>query len=422
MSQLRVLVSGASIAGPALAYWLVRAGCKVTLVERAPELRTAGQGIDVRDAARDVVKRMGIFDRMRDKSSHEEGIEFFDSSNRTYARFAVDTSGKGESFSSDVEILRGELAAILFDVTKDDVTYIFGDMVESLQETDEEVNVHFSNGTPTMAFDLVVAADGFGSKIRGMVLGNDSVHVKSLLSYVSYFSIPPNETDTKWSRFHFLSRGRNIFLRPDHLGGTRAFLGFAAHDKLDERLAECEKVSKEGIPAQKAQFQKIFEDADWQGPRVLRGMHDSDDFYMQTIGQIRLKHWSSGRVTFVGDACYAPSPYTGVGTSLAFIGAYILAGEISRQPNNIRAALESYESVLRPYVESIQKLPPGVPWIAHPQSNLAVKALETAVWLASLLSATGLFTLVSKLASLLPAREESFKLPDYEAFRELHSA
>ena len=137
----RVLISGASIAGPALAYWLVRAGCKVTVVERATSFQLAGQGIDVRDAARDVVKRIGIFDRIRDNSSHEEGSEFVDYRNRCFARFGVDISGKGESLSSDVEILRGELVKILVDVTNDNISYIFGAVVESLEETDKEVVV-----------------------------------------------------------------------------------------------------------------------------------------------------------------------------------------------------------------------------------------------------------------------------------------
>ena len=137
MSKLRVLIGGASVAGPALAYWLIRAGCKVTIVERAPTPRSAGQGIDIRDTARDVVKRMGIFDRIMDKSSHEEGTEVVDANNRSVARFGVDKSGKGDSMTSDVEILRGELAGILIDVTKNDVSYIFGDMVESLEETDK---------------------------------------------------------------------------------------------------------------------------------------------------------------------------------------------------------------------------------------------------------------------------------------------
>ena len=416
MSKPRVLVSGASVAGPALAYWLVRAGCMVTVVERAPRLRSTGQGIDVRDSARDVIKRMAIFDRIRDKSSHEEGLEAVDNNNSCFARFGVDKSGKGDSITSDIEILRGELAEILVDVTKDDVSYIFGEMVESLKETDQEVSVNFANGTPTMPFDLVVAADGMSSKIRAMAFKNGS-YVRSLCSYVSYFSIPPNDTDTMWSRVHWFKGGRNMVLRPDNAGGTRAFLSLTAYEKSDERLARLEKASKKDIAAQKALVQELFQDADWQIIRILNGMHESDDFYMQHVAQVRLDRWSSGRVTVVGDAGYAPSPFTGMGTSLAFIGAYVLAGEISRQPNNIPAALESYERVLRPYVESVQKLPPGIPWIVNPQSALGVRILETVVWGLGVLSATRLTTLFSSLAAYLPFGFDSFKLPDYEAFR-----
>lgn len=209
-----------------------------------------------------------------------------------------------------------------------------------------------------------------------------------------------------------------MVLRPDNMGRTRAFLGLTAYEKSDERLIRLNKASKEGISAQKALVQELFQDADWEISRILKGMHESDDFYMQDIGQVRLDRWSSGRVTVVGDAGYAPSPYTGMGTSIAFIGAYILAGEISRQPNNIPAALESYERVLRPYVESIQKLAPGVPWIGYPQSKLGVRALETVVWGASVLSGTGIDTLFSKLAALLQISEKPFDLLEYEAFRQ----
>ena len=417
MSKLRVLISGASVAGPALAYWLVRAGCKVTVVERAPSLRTAGQGLDVRDTARDIIKRMGIFARIRDKSSPEEGLEVVDGNNRCFSRFGADKSGKGDSITSDVEILRGELAGILYDVTKDDVSYIFGDMVESLEETDKEVGVNFANGTPTMPFDLVVAADGLGSKIRRLAFGNGDSHIRSLDSYASYFSIPPSDTDTMWSRVHWVKGGRCMLVRPDNVGRTRAFLCLTAYEKSDERLARFEKASKEGVPAQKLLLQELFQDAGWEISRILDGMHKSDDFYMQHIAQVRLNRWSSGRVAVIGDAGYAPSPFTGMGTSLAFIGAYVLAGEISRQPNNVPAALESYERVLRPYVESIQKLPPGIPWMVNPQSTLGVRVFETVVWGAGVLSATGLPILFSKLAAYLPVGGDSFKLPDYEAFR-----
>lgn len=421
MSQLRVLISGASVAGPALAYWLVRAGCKVTIVERAPSLRIAGQGIDVRDAARDVIKRMGIFQKMLDKSSHEEGIKIVDDKNRPIAQFGVDTSGKGDSPTCDIEILRGELARILHDITKDDVSYVFGDMVESLEETDNEVNVSFANSTPTTAFDLVVAADGMGSKIREMAFGSGSSQIRSLNSYISYFSIPKTDTDTMWSRVHWVKGGRSLVMRPDNVGRSRVFLGVVAWSQSDERLARFEKASKEGIPAQKRVTQELFQDVEgeWEASRMLKGMHESDDFYMQHVAQVRLNLWSKGRVTVCGDAGYAPSPFTGMGTSIAFLGAYVLAGEISRQPDNIPAALESYERALRPHVESIQNVAPGVPWIFNPQTTWGLKIFETVIWTVGKIAASPLATLGSKILEYIPwSSDPKFKLPEYEAFRQ----
>ena len=389
----------------------------MTVVERASSLRWAGQGIDIRDTARDVVKRMGIFQRIRDKSSHEEGIEIFSSSNRVIARFGVDESGKGESFTSDVEILRGELSRILFDVTKDDVSYVFGEMVESLEETEHEVRVNFANGTPTAAFDLVVAADGLGSKIRGMAFGRDSSDIRSLHSYVAYFSVSKSSEDSAWAKVHWFTKGRVVMIRPDNVGRTRVFLGVTAYNSSDERLARLAKASAEGVLAQKALLQELFPDADWEVPRLLKGMHESDDFYLQHVAQVHLDRWSKGRVTMLGDAGYCPSPFTGMGTSLAFIGAYVLAGEISRQPDNIPAALEAYERVLQAHVKDVQKLPPGIPWLVNPQSATGVQILENFAWGAGLLSVTGIGTLLSKLAEFLPAGKK-FQLPEYEAFKQ----
>lgn len=227
-------------------------------------------------------------------------------------------------------------------------------MVSSLEETSKEVSVTFANGQPTASFDLVVAADGLGSKIRGMAFRNEISHIKSLNSYIAYFSIPKLETDTMWSKAHWIKKGRFVVMRPDNVGRTRAFLNFTAYEKSDERFIQLQKAAKEGIPAQQALFQELFEDGDWETSRILKGMHESDDFYLQHVAQVKLDRWSNGRVAMVGDAGYAPSPFSGMGTSIAFIGAYILAGEISKQPDNIPAALKEYERIFRPYVESIQ--------------------------------------------------------------------
>ena len=166
-----------------------------------------------------------------------------------------------DRITSDIEILGGELAGTLFDVTKDDVPCIFGDMIESLEEIDNEIYPKFANGTSTTAFDLGVAVDGIDSKIRSIASMDSHSHVTSLGSYVSYFSIPPTDTDTMWARVHWIKGGRNIVLRPDNVRQTRAFLLVTAYGRSDERLARLERASEEGISAQ---------DDDWEIPRYAR--------------------------------------------------------------------------------------------------------------------------------------------------------
>lgn len=206
-----------------------------------------------------------------------------------------------------------------------------------------------------------------------------------------------------------------MVVRPDNHGTMKAFCGFSAYDPSDPRLAKLQKASRGGTPEQKAVIQELFLDGDWEASRILDGMQKSDDFYLQDVAQVRLDRWSSGRVALVGDAAYAPSPFTGMGTSLAFIGAYVLAGEISKQPDNIPAALENYDRVLRPYVESVQQLPPGVPWIAMPQTWAGVKVFETVVWSVGKIYGTWVGSLVTKFVGWA-LQEKDFALPVYKAF------
>lgn len=217
-------------------------------------------------------------------------------------------------------------------------------------------------------------------------------------------------------------------LRPDNIGRTRAFLGLTAYTPTDPRLQQFAKASKEGLDAQKHLATSLFRDADWTSiPRILEGMQSSDDLYMQHVAQVHLPRWSSpgGRITVLGDAGYAPSPFSGMGTSLAFIGAYVLAGEISKcalhpEKHDIPTALSTYETFLRPYVESIQSLPPGIPWIICPQTSLGVTLIETIARVIGWLSDSGILGLLGKIAGMtrFGSGKVEFELPEYEAFRE----
>lgn len=373
-----VLISGAGIAGPTLAFWLTRAGIRTTIVERAPSLPTAGQQIDVRGASLDVVRSMGLEGIVRSKTTHEQGLAFVDKKGKVHASFGVDTAS-GQSFSSDIEILRGELASIFYDVTKDHTEYIFGDVITKLTQDDDHVNVEFEKHT-ARKFDLVVAADGMRSTTRKLAFGQKDP-LAHLGMYTCYFTIPAKEGDGDWAKWYNAPGRRCIMARPDQAGSLRTYLSV-----MNERAAKYHEV---GIDGQKKLMREIFSDAGWEASRVLDGMDNANDFYMQDIAQVKMDQWSKGRVVAIGDAAYCPSPISGVGTSLAIVGAYVLAGEIAKHGNDLPKAFAGYEHEMRPRVDKAQNLPPGTPKLANPETSWGISIMLTVL---SLASKTGIAT------------------------------
>ncbi|GAA2980406.1 FAD-dependent monooxygenase [Actinokineospora diospyrosa] len=362
-----VLISGASIAGPALAFWLHRYGMTPTVVERAAEMRLGGQTVDLRGAGRTVIERMGLGDAVRERITHEAGVRFVDGRNRVRASFGSD----GDGFVTELELLRGELADLLYQRTRDDIEYVFGDEITDLTETGDGVDVTFRTG-PDRRFDLVVLADGFRSRTRDLVFA-DIARTRSFGLYTAYFTIPRTESDDGWARWYNAPGRRVVLLRPDNQGTTRASFSFLiGHKGLDQLRS----------PSQKQFLRDHYTDAGWETPRVLDGMDSSSDFYFESVGQMHLKHWSRGRIAAVGDAGYCASPLSGMGTSLALVGAYVLAGELDRHTDH-RDAFRSYEAILRPYVTQAQKVSWFAPRLAAPKTRTGIRLLTTAAALAS---------------------------------------
>ena len=397
MSKYTVLVSGGGIAGPVAGFWLARAGMKVTIVERAPEPRSAGQGIDIRGAALEVVKRMGLEELIRSRTTNEKGLAFVDKNGKAFAEFPVD-GVNGQSFTSDIEILRGELSKIFLNASKDKVEYIFDDSITSIDDDGGKVNVSFAKGAK-QAFDIVIGADGMRSKTRRLAFPHEPDPMKSLGQYTSFFAIPRIDSDTDWARWYNAPGGRGIIMRPDNNGSTRVYLSImstepAGYENLD-------------ITGQKRIYHRLFADAGWEVPRMLAGMDHADDFYMQEIAQVIMKSWSKGRVALLGDAGYCPSPISGMGTSLAIVGAYVLAGELQRC-GSPEEAFRAYEVLMRPFVEQVQKLPPGAPGIANPQTWWGIWIFNTVL---SLVTKTGLAGLLGRFS--LP-HADKIELPVYD--------
>ncbi|KAJ3011560.1 hypothetical protein HKX48_006776 [Thoreauomyces humboldtii] len=428
MNNLRILVSGGGLAGLTAAHFLAKAGARVTVIERSPVLRAAGQGVDFAGAARRVLDQMGILSLVKTSSTSEKGTHVVDSDDTRRASFPVPDpppegsyteQGSGFSPTNEIEISRGKLVDIMYRKAKenDGIQWMFGSRVTSLNQDDGAgvVTVSFKgeedgSSPPTGTFDLVVGADGMGSRMRTMTFGSEvsSASVKPVDQHTAYFTIPWTPQDGQWSRIHPLPQRRFQWIRP--LGDTSlvsAYLAITTHKNpsLAARLRAARTQTD-----QKRLLRELFADGGWETERILDGMDKGSDFYLQEVAQIKLPTWSSGRVVLVGDAAYCPSPLSGMGSSVAVLGARALAGEISRTPDDIAGALKRYEDVMRPHLEDVQKLAWGVPWIVTPKTRLGVEILKTIFGLVS----WGITTRLGKWATKggdPQARE--FELPDY---------
>ena len=387
-----VVVAGASVAGPFLALLLADRGWEVTVVERADRLRGEGQNIDIRGAARDVLRRTGLEDAILAAGTGELGTEFVDERGRALASFPAGRSDTGGA-TAEMEILRGELSRVLYDRTHARVEYVFGDRIERVDDRADGVTVGLQHGSDRTV-DVLVVAEGLRSRTRRLVLP-DGVDVRHLGAYVAYLTLPRVDSDTRWWRWYNAPGGRSIGLRPDNVGTTRATLTFMSDVRGLEDL---------DAGAQSHILRQTFADAGWETPRVLAGLAEAD-FYFDVIGQVRARRWSRGRVALLGDAAWAPSPVSGMGTSLALVGAYVLAGELATaEPGR---AFARYEEIMRPYVVRAQKLPPGTPRIANPRSRAGIGVFHGVLRVAARLSALG---------GRLPAPPaDDIDLPDYAA-------
>jgi 2-polyprenyl-6-methoxyphenol hydroxylase-like FAD-dependent oxidoreductase len=393
------LIAGASVAGPALAHWLDRYGWRTTVVERAPRLRTGGQNVDLKGAGLQVIGRMGLEEEVRAAFTGELGVEFVGSRGQVIARFPVGDAS-GLTLTSEVEILRGDLAELLVSATADSTEYRFGDRITAVHEEDDAAVATFENA-PAERFDLVVAADGIGSGTRRLVFGDEPM-VRSLGVEATWATIPRTASDTDWWRW-FNAPGGTISMRPDRYGTMRVII-----TRTLTRGETADTVYRRTPDEQRALLHQTFAGAGWQTDRVLEALEDVDDLYTEVLGQVRAPRWSQGRVALLGDAAYCPSPITGMGATLAVAGAYVLAGEIASHAA-LGDAFDGYERVMRPWVERVQKLPPGVPRVANPTSRAGVTLLQAAMRVAGTPAVRGVATLLG--AGITPGG--TFELPAY---------
>jgi len=372
MAQLRVLVVGASIAGPTAAYWLAKAGAKVTVVERFPELRSGGQNVDIRTAGVAVMRKMpGMEEAVRANKAPMDGISFVDPHGKSYGTIRATGDPNQQSLVSEYEIFRGDLAKILYDLTKDNenINYVFGEQVVAMEhgEDDGPITVEFMNGYPTQTFDLVAACDGATSRTRAIGLGAGvRDHIEPVNAFAAYFTTPRDylQGDTVGQAYSAVG-GRFVGVGPDPSGANRVTLMGIFPRNGPDATQPFREAMKRGDAALKAYLRQHYQGAGWRFDDILDDMMAADDFYASEIVQVKTPRLSRGRFVLVGDAGHAPGP-TGTGTSLAMAGAYVLAGEVGRHPGDLAAGLRAYEASMRPLVGELQKIPPLVPAVFAP--------------------------------------------------------
>ncbi|KAK6065365.1 oxidoreductase [Seiridium cupressi] len=418
MSGLRILVVGASIAGPTTAYWLAKAGAKVTVIERFPELRTGGQAVDIRTAGVSVMRKMpGMEAQVRAKSTQEDGVSFVRDDGRPYGVIRATGNADQQSLISEFEIFRGDLSKVLLDLTKDNknIDYVFGEHITSIQQgntNDSPVTVEFANKLPSAVYDLVVACDGATSRTRAMGLGcavRDHIFPTEL--WVAYFSIKQDLLNgSKIGQGYSAVGGRSISLGSDPAGFSRVMLMGRNAKHGRDSTPPFRQALMQGDYALRKYLTQHYQGVGWKSDFLMREMMGSEDFYASEIVQVKIPRLYNGRFVLVGDAGYAAGP-TGGGTSLALAGAYMLAGEIGKHDGDIAAGPGGYEQQMRPLIKKMQKIPPLVPSIPVPRTAWGIGFRNYAF---TFIAWTGIAEFVQKYLGAAFASTKTFPLPDYK--------
>ncbi|MFD3994567.1 FAD-dependent monooxygenase [Streptomyces sp. NPDC058583] len=359
--NIDVLISGASVAGPALALWLHRYGFNVTVVERAPALRDGGYAVDFRGEAHlSVLRRMGILDAVEAARTGMGSMSYVNSAGRPQAELPADL------FAGDVEILRGDLARILYDATEKHTEYVFGDSITSLTEDADGVAVTFERAAPRR-FGLVIGADGLHSTTRRLAFGPEERFVKHLGVHCAIFTTA-NHLGLDHTGHAYRTAGRLAALYSARHNAEAKAVFYFASELLD--------LDRHDVPRQQAILAEQFAGTGWECDRLLQDMRYAPDFYFDSVGQVRMDSWSRGRVALLGDAAHCPSSLSGMGTGLALVGAYLLAGELAAAHGDHRVAFARYEEELREYAEGCQKMGDGVAQLMVPGSRLMAALLN----------------------------------------------
>lgn len=361
MNNKNILISGAGIAGTTLAFWLKKFGFNPTIIEVAPKLREGGYAIDFMGAGYDVAEKMGITDELKKVDIDFSKLTFVDKNNKVKGSMnyqKIKNFLKGRAFT----LLRSDLARVIYNSIGNDIEVIFGNTINHIEQDDEKVVVTFQNGSKRN-FDLLVGADGLHSNVRNLVFGNETQFEEYYGYYTSSYTIDNLSIgENAFSMYNVPYKQVAIYSNKENQ--TWTFFIFTSPQKLSYQHHDIEQ--------QKQILKTEFENSGWKCPLLLSEIDSTKDFYFDSISQVKMENWYNGRITLAGDACYCPSLLSGKGSTLAMVGAYILAGELKQAGGNYREAFMQYEKVFKPFMEKKQKAARFFAKSFIPKSNFGI--------------------------------------------------
>jgi 2-polyprenyl-6-methoxyphenol hydroxylase-like FAD-dependent oxidoreductase len=369
MSNQTVLISGAGIAGPTLAYWLARHGFRPTVVERAATQRSSGSPVDVEGRAVDVAERMGVMPRIREAGTDVTSMSFVNAEGRRVGRINL-RALRGGAASREVELPRGDLASVLHEACRDDAEFVFGDSILALSHDEHGVDVAFERADPRR-FDLVIGADGLHSAVRRWEFGPESDFVEHAGMYIATVSLDcPVERPSDVVMHN--KPGRAVTIHP---GRGRALAAFmfrsAAMPDFDYRDTD----------QHKRLLTAAFADSSWKVPELLNRVHAANDLYFDSVSRVLMPRWWRGRVALLGDAASCVS-LLGGGSSLAMVGALTLADELAASPGDHESAFRRYEARHRTLVDPrLRNIGLGISLLVPAtRSGILARNLATRLW------------------------------------------
>jgi 2-polyprenyl-6-methoxyphenol hydroxylase-like FAD-dependent oxidoreductase len=345
VSKRRVLISGAGIAGPSLALWLLRYGFEPTLIERAPAFRAGGYIIDVWGVGFDILERYGLLDAARERGYLFDRLKFVDERGRQRSAVGGEVFRRalgGKFFS----IPRGDLAQVIYETVANRMEVRYGTTVQSLQRNAAGIEVELSTGE-RRAVDIVVGADGLHSRVRELAFGPESDY-ETYLGYLAASFVADGYPHRDEGVYVSFARPGRQVSRYAMRGNRSAFL-FVLAD-AGEALPAAHDAS-----AQRELLRARFGGDGWELPQILARLEATDALYFDVVSQIRLPRWTDGRIALIGDAAHSPSLLAGAGSAFAMLGAYVLAHELHRANGNAAQAFPAYEQRLRPYIARQQR-------------------------------------------------------------------